>query len=53
MKTLANDRENIYYPGPFYGAVLPWTWNDIGECYMNQKQSEMPFRTLANILLRL
>ena len=23
------------------------TWNDIGGCYMNQKHSEIPFRTLG------
>ena len=27
-------------------------WNDIGGCHVNQKHSEMPFRTLANMLLQ-
>ena len=53
LRTLASERKRIYHPGFFYGAVscLQCTWNDIGGSYMNPTYSEMPLRTLANVLL--
>ena len=49
------ERKNkIYAIGSFLRCGIMWTWNVIDGCYMNlYKQSEMLFRTLANMLLRL
>ena len=43
--------EKYILSGPFLRCGIMFTQNNIGGCYMNQKHSEMPFHTLADMLL--
>ena len=47
---MATAKEKIN-TGSFLRRSIVYTLNDTGGCYTSQKQSEMPFRVLANTLL--
>ena len=46
-------KKNHMLSGSFLQRGMTCTWNDIDGCHMNQKQSEMTFRALANMHLML